>query len=564
MEAKNYFHIKACVKAAMRNKYIYIIFLILPIFLPVSAYSVNDQMIELSVNKGDYLIRICEKYLVQPKQCPQVIKINQLKNPDLIYPWQKLKIPIRLFKGVPTDGLVTFVKGDVTIKLREVIEWIPLQINDALKEGSYIKTGHESAVEIVFEDQTVLFIKEDTVISLTASRKSIFHFFNELFLEVGRAITKFRSATGEVNRFDIHTPSAVAAARGTEFRTSVGIDNTTRSEVLEGSIEVSAMKQRVVVSKGEGTLVKKGSPPMMPKKLLNPPDPVNIEYPYKYLPIRLKFSTIEDAVSYRISFSRDSKMKDIFKEGIIKPDGIFEIAGIPDGSYYLQSTSIDSDGIEGFPLEPIKVKVRINPLPPFISTPIDGLEHRKKTINFNWLKVMDADRYHLQVAKDRDFNNIVSDQVTKETEYLVSLDYRTYFFRIRSIAADDYEGGWSDIQRFNLLPPPPAPPIDKPALDEDKITIRWGNLGDGFAYHFQMSKDLEFNEILIDKNVETPFIVLKKPEEHGIYYVRTSSIDANKYEGDFSQPQSFEIKRSLQYKLLGVFGVLGIILLLTL
>lgn len=379
---------------------------------------------------------------------------------------------------------------------------------------------------------------------------------------MGRAITKFRTVTGEGKRFDINTPSAITAARGTEFRTSVDAEKTTRSEVLEGSIEVSAMRQRVLVSQGEGTLVKKGSPPMLPKKLLYPPHPIKIQEPYKKLPIRLNFSTIEGAASYRISFSRDITMKDIFREGIIRLDGIFEVAQIPDGLYYIQSTSIDNDGIEGIPLDPIPVKIRVNPMPPFINSPVDGSEHRQKTINFNWLKVMDAERYHLQIAKDMDFNNIIIDQVIKDTGYSVSLDYQTYFFRISSIAADSYEGGWSDIQRFDILPPPPVPPVDKPELGKNEITIRWHNMGDEFAYHFQMSKDPEFKEILIDKHLQKPFIALKKPEEEGIYYVRISSIDAKNVEGDFSQPQSFEIKSSLKYGILGVFGLLGIIMLL--
>lgn len=546
----------------MNNKLLLIVFLLVLFFNPVSAYPQNEQTVELAVNKGDYIIRICEKYLVQPKQCPQIIKLNRLKNPDLIYPKQKIKMPVKLLKGIPSDGLVTFVKGDAAIKDKNETEWMPIQINHAIKEGSNIKTGRDGTVEIVFEDDTTLFIKEDTIISLAASRKSLYHFFNEVYLNAGRAITNFRTVMGAGKRFDIRTPSAVTAARGTEFRTSVDIDDNTRSEVLEGRVEVSAMKQRVLVSKGEGTLVKKGSPPMMPKKLLDPPNPIRIEEIYKQMPMRLNFSIVQNAALYRISLSKDRDMKDVIKEDIIMPDAIFEIASIPDGLYYIQSSSIDSDGIEGFPLDPAQVKIRINPLPPLISSPVDGSEFSKKTINFNWLKVADADSYNLQIAKDRDFNNLIIDHTIRETTYTASLDYQTYFFRISSIASDGYQAGWSDTQRFDIVSPPPSPPVEKPALGKDDITIRWRSLGDGFTYHFQMSKDPLFNQILLDKYLETPFIVLKKPEEPGIYYVRASAIDEKKHEGDFSPPQSFEIKSSLRYKILGVFGILGIIMLL--
>ena len=55
-------------------------------------------------------------------------------------------------------------------------------------------------------------------------------------------------------------------------------------------------------------------------------------------------------------------------------------------------------------------------------------------------------------------------------------------------------------------------------------------------------------------------------EKWGSPYVRTSSVDSKNYEGEFSGPQSFEIKRRLPYEVfgvgIGVFVTIGLILLL--
>lgn len=149
-------------------------------------------------------------------------------------------------------------------------------------------------------------------------------------------------------------------------------------------------------------------------------------------------------------------------------------------------------------------------------------------------------------------------------EYTAPLEYRTYFFRLSSIAADGYEGMWSDVQSFVVLSPPPSPPLDKPTLEKNEITIRWHDLGPGFSYHFQMARDPGFNEITAEENIKTPFIVLQQPHKPGIYYVRASSVDANDYEGSFSQPQSFEVKRRFPVGIIGIIGAAGIILLLAL
>ena len=57
-----------------------------------------------------------------------------------------------------------------------------------------------------------------------------------------------------------------------------------------------------------------------------------------------------------------------------------------------------------------------------------------------------------------------------------------------------------------------------------------------------MAKDQAFEEVLMDEKLTKPEISFEKPGDAAIYYVRTSAIDAQGYEGDFSEQQSFEVK----------------------
>jgi hypothetical protein len=79
---------------------------------------------------------------------------------------------------------------------------------------------------------------------------------------------------------------------------------------------------------------------------------------------------------------------------------------------------------------------------------------------------------------------------------------------------------------------------------------------------------------LTERKVDRPEIVLPRPEEPGVYYVRTSTIDPTGYEGEFSVPQSFEIKRieitqveskkdCMDVRILGasLIGMVGLLLL---
>ena len=85
-------------------------------------------------------------------------------------------------------------------------------------------------------------------------------------------------------------------------------------------------------------------------------------------------------------------------------------------------------------------------------------------------------------------------------------------------------------------------PINPGAPEEDTIHLRWNSMGEGFTYQFQMAKDKDFRQIVIDTKCDKPEVTIPRPDEIGIYYVRTRFIAKDGNEGNFSPVQSFEIK----------------------
>jgi hypothetical protein len=88
----------------------------------------------------------------------------------------------------------------------------------------------------------------------------------------------------------------------------------------------------------------------------------------------------------------------------------------------------------------------------------------------------------------------------------------------------------------------PTPTIEKPETGGKTIELRWSSRGGTGQFRFQMASDVEFKNVLIDEKVNQPSIVIPRPTFPLVYYVRASSIDSKGTEGEFSQPQSFEIK----------------------
>ena len=72
----------------------------------------EDRVVEIVVKKGENIYHLADMFLENPGDWPLVATLNRLADPDRIYPGQKLIIPVRLLRGVPVDGVVSFLTGD--------------------------------------------------------------------------------------------------------------------------------------------------------------------------------------------------------------------------------------------------------------------------------------------------------------------------------------------------------------------------------------------------------------------------------------------------------------------
>lgn len=512
----------------------------------IGDWALGQENVEVMVSHGDTLINICQAYLDEPDDWPQVADANpSIKNPDRIFPGQKLAIPARLLKGVPSRGKVSFLKGTVEMLKTEAREWVPVLPETLLSEGYHVRTGADSALEITFEDNSSILMKSNTCLKLLKTRhRGIFGIAGDLFLELGRVISHIRKATGHEPRFEIRTPSAIASVRGTDFRVSHDRLSSSRIEVLHGGVNAKGEKRRVPLNEGEGTLIEKGKEPEKPRKLLAAPALLKPEPLYRKLPLEFHTTTVPQAAAYRLVVAKDPEIRDIVQEVTRRPGKTVKMVNIDDGTYYLQTASIDEKGLEGVP-RVVPFAVRVNPVPPFVQSPVAGEAYKTLAMTFSWLNVADAVGYQLQIADDPAFTQIVEERELKalSTYKTEKLKPKPYYFRILSIAADGYRGIYSDAVRFELVPPPPVPEAQPPVVGRKMITLQWQKCAEDSRYHFQMSSDKAFKEILMDETLDTPRITFKTPKKGGMYFVRVSTLNAEGFEGHFAPAQSFTIKK---------------------
>jgi hypothetical protein len=145
------------------------------------------------------------------------------------------------------------------------LQWENVTPGEKIEEGSSIKTGLNSQIEIVTEEGHRFVVHSETTLSFTSLQADE----TKARLDSGRVLSKVVKLK-EKQRFSVQTPTAVCAVRGTEFETVSGQGGTFVS-VYHGVVGVAALgsHDEIRVPAGQMTSVHNGTieiPRAIPKE----------------------------------------------------------------------------------------------------------------------------------------------------------------------------------------------------------------------------------------------------------------------------------------------------------
>jgi ferric-dicitrate binding protein FerR (iron transport regulator) len=161
---------------------------------------------------------------------------------------------------------ITGISGTVTVLLEDSIAWTEAEINTQLRAGDRIRTTDNSSAIITFFEGSVIELESNTEVGITELIIEVGPKSTTISLEqvIGTTINRVQKLVDTASSYEIETPSAVAAVRGTEYEVVVRSDSTTTVIVTEGNVSVTAQGVSVLVSDNEQTTVLPGEPPGIP------------------------------------------------------------------------------------------------------------------------------------------------------------------------------------------------------------------------------------------------------------------------------------------------------------
>lgn len=492
---------------------------------------------------GDTLIGLGEHHLARPLDWPLLARINHVANPRRIPIGSPLCVPLERMRSAPRTVQVLDAVGDTSA-----------HPGDTLQAGQRLSTGGNGYITLQLADGSVVKVQSATEAVLQSS---------QAYESAGVLRTTWQLLRGRIEslvtrqpaapaRFQIQTPQATLAVRGTEFRvtTQAGL---TLAETLAGAVAVRQGPRQALVSAGQGTLADAQSGLTPPRPLPAPPDITGVPTLFERPLIRIALPPLAARHRYRVQVADDADFRRVRAE-VDSTEPLVRVADLPDGGYHWRVRISDASGLAGADATG-QLQLKARPEPPIPTAPLSGAKQRTPAIAFGWAQHPRAHHYQLQVSRNEAFTDLVVDQATlPEPQFSVPLPPGDYLWRLRTVASAPPSGTsgidpgpWGDAQRLIVR----APPASLPAPTLSDTALLFQPQGEpGQRFEFQLARDAAFHEVLAGASTPAsaspPPVSLPRPDEGGRLYVRYRAIDPDGYVGPHSSAQTIDLPPCLR------------------
>lgn len=482
---------------------------------------------------GDTLIGLGRRLLVEPARWRELQARNTVRQPTRMPTGIALHIPRAWLKQEVEQATVVSVSGEASRDGGAV------KPGDVLAQGTQLTTRGDGFLTLKLADGSLVTLDPNSALTLerltrypsaAGQRDTLLH------LQSGRVETRVQPQ-GKAGRFQIRTPVAVSAVRGTEFRRGVDAGNIDRTEVTDGTVAVQGplATPPVEVPKNFGT-VSDATGPHPPVRLLPPPDLNAVTRQWEGPQATLDFPPVPGAGSYIAQAATDEQFQHIVAE-THAPRPPLNFGALADAAYWVRVRSTDTQGLSGPDASTsIHRHRRLDAPAPQVSA---AEIQTGGSATLSWSPVAEASGYQVQWARDADPSTTTTGvhglKVTADQTVKIPLEPGRYGWRVAALDAAAQPGMWSPVHF--LTQKADAPRLQRVLASRKQLRFEWQNQP-GRQFRLQVAHDPAFEDIAVEK-ISSDSTVELAPLSAGGYHARLQAIDPDGYTSPWSPVRHF-------------------------
>lgn len=233
-----------------------------------------------------------------------------------------------------------------------------------------------------------------------------------------------------------------------------------------------------------------------------------------------------EEVLYNIQLARDYNFTQIIIDSMNITKNLYQIIELNPNSYFYWRVKASKDEFVSNWSDVFMFKTGkgLELKAPSLLLPKNG-DNILKDLSLHWAKRLKAVKYHLQISKFSQFDQIIKDTiVAKDHISFTNFDEGiTYFWRIKALSIYD-SSDWSPTWKFNVIAGVKSVELLKPGNDDLHIPINgelvWSELVDIDYYTVQLSEDENFTKLIIFEDINQYSIEFSNLKENTTYYWR--------------------------------------------
>lgn len=305
------------------------------------------------MKQGDTLLALAAKYFSGDKALADIVRINQIKNPDKVPVGQKLTFPRDLLLFTPSQAHVTTLECAEPVLIAG--ENKSLRLGDAIAQGALIKVPKGCEAGMTLEDGSVVSLLPGALVRIKTLRKTPLEKSPEVELELlgGRIELDVPKRQSGDAPYQVRTPSSLAGVRGTRFRVAFDAEqHNSQVEVNHGNVAArgNADKENQFVRDNMGVAINAAGVASRVEPL--PVAPVYVGAEVQQSPsdaqsvTKLKFNTTTQDGKYLVVSSENANFVARTEDGVLERPEI-EAKRLSSKATFYQLASLSKSGLIG-------------------------------------------------------------------------------------------------------------------------------------------------------------------------------------------------------------------------
>jgi hypothetical protein len=434
-----------------------------PALVPASSIAADSPIVGDSivyvVKKGDTLNSIKQEFLSADIDWQSVAKDNDITNPKKLPVGREIRLPIKFLNSQANFATITLVSGKASLDGK------PLTANTKVQDTSKIETDADSAVELLLSDGSTMRVGSASAVVI--ERLKQYHSSSIVEARVRLIKGRIEASVSPQRKkpFDILTPGATAAVRGTKFGVSVDAMPNAKIaagaasvDVPTGSVEWVSTSAKaapsVAIPAGFGAAAKASGEVTLPEPLLPPIAISELPSITTKTISELAFTASPLAKAYRVQVASDADFKNVLSE-MLTANASVTLSSKHDGPHHVRVKALSANLVEGNTAQTL-VNVAARPVPPSGASPPSNTSKYAPEVALTWLDQAGL-KYRVQLSQDESFAKTTFDNIIATASTTVRLNPGLNYWRIASIEPSQKQGPFSDARKIELKLAPNAP-----------------------------------------------------------------------------------------------------------